>query len=328
MSMTIQEFIPRATRVGRLSVYLNRMFPPVVTGPYFLLYALVFYLGLDVLAGHAPVRVGWQIACGAISMYLFALRLRVSDDIRDWAADRQRAASGDPRYRTRPAVTGEVRMEDLAWFRTVLIFFLVMLNLPFVGTWAFPVFLATYLICWVLSRSYFWPRNLIVRSLMLGFFSLHPVLLLFLFYVLAIYGATRGMSGLNIEVAYLILGLWWPWAAWEASRKISVPEDETADETADETSRIFKRAAPLVPAAFVLGSCASLVLYAQATSQPWIYPAVLSGTAGIVLLACLRFLVRPSRRNAALRPYVDLYTLVANVGLLAAVIGSRGIGIY
>jgi hypothetical protein len=314
--------IPRSTRAGRLSVYLNRTFPPLVTGPYFLVYALVFFLGLDAVAGQAPVRVGWQIVCGAISAYLFGLLLRVSDDIKDSAADRRLAASGDPRYRDRPAVTGEVRSEDLAWFRNLLTAALLVLNLPFVRTWAFPVFLGTYLICWLSSRWFFWPR--ISRSLLLALITHNPLLLLILVYVLAIHGATHGVSGPTIDVVHLLLGLWLPWTAWETSRKIRIPEDETEYET---YSQIFKRAAPLVPAAFVLGSCANLILYVRATSLPWIYPAVLAGAAAIVLAACLRFLIRPSRRNAALRPWVDLYTLVADVGLLAAIIGSRGIGI-
>jgi hypothetical protein len=320
VNATAGEFAPRATRVGRLRVYLNRTFPPLVTGPYFVIYALGCYLGLDALAGHAPVRVGWQIACGAISSCLFGFLLRVWDDLKDTAADIRLAASGDARYRERPAVTGEVRMEDLRWFGIVLSVSLLALNLPFVNTVAFPVFLVTYLIWWLSARWFFWPR--ISRSLLLALITHNPMLLLLLGYVLALYVGIHGVSGLKIEVVYLLLGLWWPWTAWETSRKIRIPEDETAYET---YSQIFGRAAPLVPAAFVIGSSVSLSLYAQAISLPWIYPAVLAGTACVVLLACLRFLVRPSRRNAALRPWVDLYTLVANVGLLAALISSRGI---
>lgn len=320
MNANSNDFAPTDGRLGRLAVYLNRTFPPLVTGPYFMLYAAACYLGVEALCGQGPVRVGWQIAAGAVSTYLFGLLLRTSDDIKDTAADQELAAAGDARYQDRPAVTGEVHMEDLVWFRNRLTAALVLLNLPFAGTWAFPVFLATYLMCWLSARWFFWPR--ISRSLLLALITHNPLLLLLLLYVLSIHGATHGVSGLRFEVVYLLLGLWLPWTAWETSRKIRVPEDETAYET---YSQIFKRAAPLVPATCVLVSCASLVAYAQAAHLHWAFPAALAAAAAIPVSACLRFRVRPSRRNAVLRPYVDLYTAAANLGVLIAVIACRGI---
>jgi len=308
-------------RAGRIRLYLNRMFPPAATVPYLLAYALAAHLGLQALAGQAPLQLTWRACAAAVSVFLFGLLLRVYDELKDADSDRVLAADGDPRYRDRPIVTGEVTEEDLRTLRNLVIVALFALNLPIGFPFAVPGFLATFGVVWLSSRWFFWKA--ISRHLLLAFATHNPIPLVLLAYVGAIYTQDFGTTGLGSQGIALLIGLWLPWTAWETSRKIRIPADETNYQT---YSKILGwRVAALVPASCVVASLALLAPVLRAAGLGEWPIAVLSASAALVVLSCLRFQFWPSRLRARLRPFVDVYGTAVNLGIVIGLTVSHGL---
>ena len=308
-------------RAGRIRLYLKRMFLPAATVPYLLAYALAAHLGLQALAGRAPLQLTWRASAAAVSVFLFGLLLRVYDELKDADSDRVLAAAGDPRYRDRPIVTGEVTEEDLRTLRNLLILALFALNMPLGFPFAVPGFLATFGVVWLSSRWFFWKP--ISQHLLLAFATHNPIPLVLLGYVGAIYTQDFGTTALGSHDIPLLVGLWLPWTAWETSRKIRMPEDETSYQT---YSKILGwRVAALVPALCVVASVALLAPVLRAAGLGESSIAVLSASAALVILACLRFRFWPSRRRARLRPFVDVYGTAVNLGIVIGLTASHGL---
>jgi len=308
-------------RAGRIGLYVNRMFLPAVTVPYLLSYALAAHFGLQALAGRAPLQLTLRACAAAVSVFLFGLLLRVYDELKDADSDRALAAAGDPRYRDRPIVTGEVTEEDLRTFRNLLILALFALNLPLGFPFAVPGFLAAFAVVWLSSRWFFWKA--ISRHLLLAFATHNPIPLVLLGYVGAIYTQDFGTTGLGSHDVLLLVGLWLPWSAWETSRKIRIPEDETSYQTYSKILGLH--VAPFAPALCVVASVALLAPELRAAGLGEWPIAGLFGSAALVVLACLRFRFWPSRQRARLRPFVDVYGTTVNLGIVIGLTASHGL---
>jgi 4-hydroxybenzoate polyprenyltransferase len=290
------------------------MFPPAATLPFLFAYGLAAHLGLQALDGQRPLRLTWRAIFGALSVYLFALLMRVYDEFKDADADAALAKAGDPRYRDRPLVTQEVTLDDLKALRTALLLLLVALNLPLGWPYATPAFAVLLLIVWLSSRWFFWPA--MSRHLLIAVATHNPILLAFLAYVAAVYlQEFGGATHLHAGSAPLLIGMCLPWTAWETSRKIRIVEDETSYQT---YSKIFGwRVAPLLPMTCIIVSTSCLVPTLRCAGLGWWLPALLIGGCLVVVGACLRFRLAPTRERAQLRPFVDLYGALVNFGLIA-----------
>jgi hypothetical protein len=311
----------RRGRAGRIALYLNRMFFPAVTVPYLMAHALAAHLGLQALAGRAPLQLTWRACAAAVSVLLFGLLLRVYDELKDADSDRALGAAGDPRYRQRPIVTGEVTEEDLRFLRNLVILALFALNLPLGFPFAVPGFLATFAVVWLSSRWFF--CKAISRHLLLALATHNPIPLVFLGYVAALYTQDFGATGLGSHDIPLLVGLWLPWTAWETSRKIRIPEDETSYQTYSKV--LGWRVAALVPALCVVASLALLAPVLRAAGLGMWPIAVLYTGASLVVLACLRFRFWPSRERADLRPFVEVYGMGVNLGIVIGLTASHGL---
>lgn len=311
-------------RLRRIGFYLNRMFPPAATLPYLLAYGLAAHFGLQALAGQHPLQLTWRSCVAAVSVFLFGLLLRVYDELKDAEADRALAAAGDPRYRDRPIVTGKVTLDDLRVLRTGLILMLLALNLALGFRYAVPGFLAVLGVVWLSSRWFFW--RAISRHLLLAFATHNPIPLVLLGYVAAVYAQEFGTAKLGNQTIPLLVGLWLPWTAWETSRKIRIPGDETSYQT---YSKILGwRIAPFVPAASVMASLALLAPILRAARLGWVPIALLSTSCALVVVACLRFRFWPNRERARLRPFVDVYGTTVNFGIVTALAVQYGVRVH
>jgi len=311
----------RETRAWRLGAYVQHMLPPATAFPVLAAYALSIHLGLQALAGRGALRITWRAAAAAVSVFLFGLLLRVYDEFKDAESDLALARAGDPRYRDRPIVTGAITLAELKILRWILTAVLVAGNLPLGLPYALPAFAVLWLLAWLSSKWFFWPR--IAQSLPLALVTHNPLLLACLGYVAAVYVQDFGPDGLNAWSVPLLIGAWLPWTAWETARKIRIPEDETDYQTYSKI--LGTRRAPLVPALCVLASVACLAPTLRAAGVGWVVVGVLAVGAGIPLVAFLRFIVAPSRAGARLRPYVDLYSAVVNIGMALALGAHHGI---
>ncbi len=312
---------PRATRIGRIGSYLNAQFPPVV---YILLGSASFastHFGLQALAGDGVLRVTWRMVAGAATVVLIMLLMRVYDELKDVDDDRRLAAAGDPKYLERPIVTGLVREDDLRALRWVVTLLLAAINFPLGVPWPLAAFGVVMLYAWLTYRWFFWPA--VKRHLLLAFATHNPLGLVVSGYVTAVYVADFGADGLSGWAFVLIVGLWTPLGAWETSRKLRHPDDET--DYATYSKVLGPRVAGVIPIVLVAASVACLVPFARQAGLSWIYPGILIAAALAPIAGCGWYLLAPPRGTAPVRPLAEVYMLTVSIGLTVALAVARGV---
>lgn len=306
-------------QVGRLVVYLEQMFPLQQMVPYAAVHFLAIWLALQVLAGFPSVRITWTALRGVTTVLLFLLLMRLYDELKDAATDLALGRSGDPLYRDRVLVTGTVRIEDIKLLRWAVTAVLVVLNVRPGFTWATLAFGVLFGVSWLSFHWFFWPA--MSRRLLLAFVTHNPISLLLDAYVVALFADTFGADRVDVRSALLLIGLWLPMAAWETSRKIRTPEDETSYST---YSRVLGwKTAAMLPAVFSIGSATALVIVGMQAGFNAAFALVIGAACAILVWRCALFRAAPSRRHADLKPWAMLYATVANVGLVAAVLVSK-----
>jgi 4-hydroxybenzoate polyprenyltransferase len=290
------------------------MFPPQVMVTFCACHFLAVWFTLQALGGITPVRFTWASARGIATVTLFMLLMRLYDELKDVETDIRLGRAGDPLYRDRAIVTGAVRVEDITLLRWLVTVLLVALNLPIGYSWASMGFWVVFAVGWCSFRWFFWPR--MSEYLLVAFVTHNPIALLLLAYIVGLFADTFGTDRLTASVYPLLGGLWLPIAAWELSRKIRVPEDETSYRT---YSRVLGwKVASLLPAVFVLGSAISLLFVSRAAGLGVVFPVVIIVAAAIVVFRCLLFRLKPTRRRAQLKPWAMLYAALANAALAVA----------
>jgi 4-hydroxybenzoate polyprenyltransferase len=303
-----------SSRGRRIARFFGHMFPPAVYVPSSLANFAAIYFSLQAFASEAPLRVGWRALGGATTVLLFTLLLRLYDELKDVESDLRLGRAGDPRFKDRPVVTGAIRVEDLVALRWGTTLALVAINLPLGFPWPFVAFVALFALTWLSFKWFFTPA--ISRSLLLAFVTHNPLTLAVAGYVIAVYCRDFGADRLTVWTLPLLGAAWFPIAAWETSRKIRPPSEETAYQTYSQV--LGWKIAPFLPAGFLLLSATSYLLVARAAGLGIIYPAAVVVSAALAIAACLRFRFAPSAKSAHLRPYVELHAVVASVGLAVA----------
>lgn len=310
------------SRAARLSAYLKVMFPPAFMVPSAVANVLCIDGALQALAGQAPLRFGLRQALLAAVVLLFMLLLRVYDELKDVETDLRLGRAGDPRYKDRPIVTGAIEVGDLVLLRDLTLALLVAAGLALAHPWPIAAFALTLGLCWLSSRWFFCPP--ISRNLLLAFVTHNPLSLFVSSVVVASFAAAHGQQALGAWTAPLVIGLWAPVAAWETSRKLRTTAEETDYQTYSKVLGL--RVAALVPAGFLLLSAACLAGAARAAGPGWGYPALVGGAAVVVAVMALRLSLRPTPAAAAsLRPAAEAYAVLANVGLVGALVWRLGV---
>jgi hypothetical protein len=304
------------TRATRLAVYFRKMFPLGKRIPLNLANFLVIYFGLQAVGGQAPLRLTWRALAGAITVQLLMLLIRVYDELKDFDSDIAHARAGDDRFKDRPHVTGEVKIEDIAalrWWATIAV---VALNLPLGWPLPFLAFVLAFGYIWLSFKWFFWPA--VSKNLILVFITHMPNILVVELYVLTVYVKDFGPAGLNVYSALLVIAIFCQFAAWETSYKVRLPESETTFQT--YSMMLGWRTAALVPAVFLFVAAGCTVIVARAAGLGWWFPAVAIVAAMVGILACIRFRLWPTAARAKLQPYSELYWLTACFGLSLALI--------
>ncbi len=278
------------------------------------------YFSLQALTGSERVFITLPSMAGALSIVLFSLLMRIYDEMKDAEADTRLGRAGDPRYKDRPIVTGAVTIADLVVLRWLTTAALIAINVP-LGRWPVIGFSVLFVVTWLSFKWFFWPK--ISRHLLLAFLTHNPISLLFGAYIVTVYAGDFGSSNIDAWALLLMLAFWAPLGAWETARKIRAPVDETDYET---YSQVFGwKLAPFVPVAFIAVGTASAILVSIQIGLGWVFPIVVAGASLVPVYRCIAFRVSPNRKTANIQPFVELYSVVMDLGLLAAVLASRGI---
>jgi 4-hydroxybenzoate polyprenyltransferase len=292
------------------------MFPLWVYVPAAAANFAAVYFGVQALAGRERLEWTWRAVGGAATTLLFFLILRVYDELKDVETDLRLGRAGDPRYENRPIVTGRIQVSDLKFLRWVITAVLMLLNLPLGFPLPLLAFAGVFLLTWLSFHWFFWPP--MSRNLLLAFATHNPLALAVGAYAAAVAAKDYGAAVPADLLIVLLIGMWTAAATWETSRKIRHRPDETDYVTYSKI--LGPRAAALLPMGFVLISASSLISIAERADLTWLYPAVVAAAAGLQILACVRFELFPSTASANLRPYAELYSLVAYAGLPIALL--------
>jgi 4-hydroxybenzoate polyprenyltransferase len=293
---------------------MGEMFPPAVQVPGGIAAFAALYFTLQALGGADTLELPWRAYAGAATVVLITLLLRVYDELKDVEVDQRLGKAGDPRYQDRAIVTGHILPEDLValrWWVTALI---IAINLPLGVPYPLLAFALLFGVTWLSFKWFFWPA--VSKNLLLAFITHNPMTLLVFGYVLALYVHDFGAGGLTLDALWLALAFWLPMAAWETSRKVRRPEDETDYQTYSKL--LGWRVAGILPALFGAGAAASMIAVARVAGLSPIFMAIVAVAAAVFVAACLRFLLRPSTAAANLKPYSELYMIVSTVGLMIA----------
>jgi 4-hydroxybenzoate polyprenyltransferase len=314
---------PRRSRIARIGVFFARMFPPWLLVPPAVAHYLAIDLSVRALVHQSPAQLGWRSACGAATVVLFSLLMRAQDELKDLETDLRLGRAGDPRYVHRPIVTGEIERGDIVIIRWLATAALVALNAPL----GWPAPLAPFLLAfgWVwLSFHWFFVPSMKDR-LLLAFATHNPITLAVAAYAAAVPASEAGLRELGAPLGLVLVGLWLPIAAWETSRKVRLPADETEYTTYSKV--LGWRVAALVPLVCVAGSVACLVVAAPALGLALGLPVALVASALPSAFACARLLAAPTTARADLRPWFEVYVVVANVGLAVALVLAHGVSV-
>jgi len=298
------------------------MFPPGSHLPQALVLFAATYFSLQALAGVEPLRLGWTAAPGAASVVIALLLVRLYDDVRDAPSDVLLGRAGDPRYVARPTVTGLVSIPEVRWLVAALSLAVAMLNIVWGGPRTRIAALLGFAITWLAFRWFFLPISG-WKAISLATLARKSLTILVVGYVVAVFVDEWGPSRLSRWAWLLVSAPCFEAAAWEVSRKIRAPGDETDYGTYSKV--LGPRSAATLAVCFVGLSLFCLLPVARAAGLGWAYPAALLGAAFVVAAACARFIWRPSRERANLRPYAELFGAVANGGLAAALCFRHGI---
>jgi 4-hydroxybenzoate polyprenyltransferase len=316
-----QPLLTLARGVARSARYIQVMFPPAVLVPIGIVQFFSVYLALEAIAGLVPLRIGGRALLGAGATVLWTLLIRIDDDLTDTEHDARMAAAGDPRYRTRPTVTGAITRRELRALQAGTLGLFLGANLV-LGGWAMRfASVAGYGLTWLGFRWFFIgalnreapPLAYLVRKILTVLFGL---------YALAVFTDDFG-GAMTWWTVPLLLAPCAGVAAWETARKIRLPEDET--DYATYSKAFGWRAAALLPACFVALSVACLLPVSEAAGLGAGYAAALLAAAGVAVGACLRFRLRPTRGRARLGGLAQLYGVVAHGGLAVALLVRYGL---
>lgn len=307
---------PLPRRPARIAGYLAKMFPPLIYVPAAIANFAAIYLGVQVLAGSQRLEFTWRAAAGAATTLLFFLILRVYDELKDVDVDLRLGRAGDPRYKDRPIVTGRIQVADLHVLRWWITALMVLLNLPLGFPLPVLAFAGVFFVTWLSFHWFFWPA--VSRNLLLAFATHNPMALAMGGYVAAVAARDYGTVGPPGPLLILLVAMWTAAATWETARKVRHRPDETDYVTYSKL--LGPQAAALLPAFFVLVSASSLIFVARLMGLTWPYTAAVASAAGLQTAACIRFELYPSTASANLRPYAELYALVAYAGLPIALV--------
>jgi hypothetical protein len=234
--------------------------------------------------------------------------------MKDVDTDLRLGRAGDPLYRDRSLVTGAVRLEDVRLLRWLVTILLVAINVRWEFSWAAIGFWIVFAVTWLSFQWFFWPA--MADHLLVALATHNPISLLLSGYIVGLFADTFGVERLHGAVFPLLVGLWFPLAAWETARKIRAPEDETSYRT--YSGVLGWKVAPFLPAGFALASTALLLVVSSAAGLGAAYPLTIAGACSLLVYRCVLFRLAPVRRHAELKPWAILYAAVANAGLAVA----------
>ncbi|MBP7337656.1 UbiA family prenyltransferase [Niveispirillum sp.] len=292
MSAADPATLPSAVMPYRLWIYLREMFPLGKHLPLLLASFLGLYGCLQAQAGATSLVIGPVAVTGFIAYFGMSLTMRIYDEFKDRELDRVL-------FPHRPFPRGAVHAVDLITLGAVSMGLGLALNLR--EGWLVWPFLAMHIFAW-LSFKWFFLEERHRSNLLLSFTTHQPLGLFVNAYVIA--NALHALTGapppaLDAQWLLPLFAFFFPVSAWETSRKIRAPEQETAYVT--YSSLLGPRRACLMPLIFMALTAGLLMRLVLALDfATWTFWAIGLAALGHAAV-CIRFIVRPTAANNHIR---------------------------
>lgn len=280
--------------LARMAAYLGEMYPV----PRRLLTAALATAGFGTLLSRLhglPAELGSRgQVLALVSVFGLGLILRLMDDLKDRDLD-------SALFPERPLPRGRVRETDLAGTLAAVMLLCLAAHVGAGMALASASLMLAYAL---LMFRHFFARNRLRASLPLTLATHTPIVPLLFLHQVVLFAVQRGTARLRLGPALAAVTLYWALVlAWEISRKIRGPQEETAYVT---YSRILgpQRAVLLAVTAQVAALALGLLL-ALRFELAAAFPSLLgAGTLG-ALLAHARFLRRPGPDTSRLAPAAE-----------------------
>jgi len=297
----------------RLFLYINEMYNPLTALPASIFSFFAIYFTLSVLNGQNVLHVTVPSIVGSLTIFLFLLFLRVSDEFKDFEVDKRL-------FPNRPLPSGRVFEKDLKILMAVTLIIAFAIN--FIWGKGLIGFLLLFFFGFLMLKYFFFPQY-ISKSLLLALLTHNPSVLFIDFYVISVFCDENHLSVFTLRNFFILILFWVPALCWELSRKIKAPSDENDYVT---YSKIFGyKVAALLPMACISIHYIMLVYLIQKIHLGVIFFALLT----IVFIAFqalfLRFIFNPSTKSSKLKPVTEAYLLLTSLGLVIALIIGRSI---
>lgn len=288
----------------RLWLYIKTMYPPLPSFGIAFFSFFNLYLVLQLLPQSVShLVVTSRSLAGSLTVFLFLLFLRISDEFKDEETDKRL-------FPERPLPSGQVLHNDLVVLMRATVGGMLLLNL-WMG-WALLPFALLLGYGWLMLHYFFVPQ-IISKRLILALVTHNPSVLFLNVYVMGIFAQDfAAYEVVKTEGWRLLILFWLPGLAWELARKIKTPADENAYET---YSRIFGyRLATALPLMVVLSHYFLLHRTAVEIGATALFLTVLKGIALLTVMVYLIFMAQPTSFLASrLKPVTEAYMLVTTV---------------
>jgi 4-hydroxybenzoate polyprenyltransferase len=244
--------------------------------------------------------VGLPEICGAVTVGIFLLSLRIADDFKDCKTDKVL-------FPERPLPSGRVYKSDLIFLLVITNVISVLLNLLFMNNLLFYIILMGY---GTLMSVWFFAKTKIQKNLPLALITHNPIQLVINAYIISFACIKYNLPLLSFNTILIAFTLYWPGLIWEISRKVRAPKDETEYTT---YSKLFgyKKCTEFIIFVLFLDAITSGMLMWKLWR--WGIIAVISAFVWLVLCA-LKFIKNPEKHTLVSR--VEIYELITEVPVL------------
>jgi 4-hydroxybenzoate polyprenyltransferase len=304
----------------RIWIYLLEMYPPFKSLAWCAFTVAGMHFLVSLLSGNSVLLITPQSLIGILTLFLFLMFMRVSDEFKDAEIDRLL-------FSHRPLPSGRVLESDLKVLGGVAVSSMLGLNVFGRGLFTFDIGKIMFFVLLsygFLMLKYFFVPQKISKSLILALVTHNPSVILMNLYVLSLF-CSREKSPLFLAQNLLVVALFWlPGLAWELSRKIKAPIDENQYET---YSRIFGfRLAALLPL-IVLSLNSLILLYFSAQLDfDWFYRASVIGQVLIFAFFVFRFIFNPNTKTSQLKPITEACMLINTISLVTEMVFHFPVG--
>jgi len=282
---------------------------------------LTSYFALQALAGVRPLRLDSRGAVGAVTIALWLLFVRLLDDVHDAPQDIRLGKAGDPRYRNRPLVTGEVELGEVRGLAVGIGLLLVALAGSFGPGPMLVALLGGLAVTW-LGFRWFFVRSWARHPPPAAYLARKSLAVLLGGYAVVVFLERWPAAALTLWTIPVLLAPIFAIGAWEIARKIRLPADET--EYGTYSKQFGWRRAALLPLGFALLTVGCLVPAGMAAGLEGLAVLRLLLPLGPLGFAVGRLLLHPTAAHADLRRWAEAFAGALNGVLLLSLVSRHG----